>query len=148
MTPFAKAEQPRQTAFFGIKLINTSLEPVDDSETNRIAAVEQQLVSLLRESGRYVFVDTNELPDQARLYDNLAHCNGCDSQFARELGADFALSGEIQKTSNLILHISIYLRDADTGALVDGGSADIRGNTDKSWERGIRYIVKNRILRD
>jgi hypothetical protein len=29
---------------------------------------------------------------------------------------------------------------------VGGGSADIRGNTDESWTRGIDYILRNRIL--
>ena len=43
----------------------------------------------------------------------------------------------MQKVSNLILNINIYVRDAETGDLVAAASADIRGNTDKSWSRGV-----------
>ena len=57
------------------------------------------------------------------------------------------LTAEIQKTSNLILHINVYMREAGTGRLVNGGSVDIRSNTDESWMRGMNYILKNRILR-
>ncbi|MDI4666973.1 DUF3280 domain-containing protein [Xanthobacter autotrophicus] len=30
--------------------------------------------------------------------------------------------------------------------MVRGGQVDIRGNTDESWLRGVRYLMKNRIL--
>ncbi len=135
-----------RVAYFGVHFLNTSLEPTQAAEEARLAAAESQIREALAGSGRYVFVDTAPVASKARLYSNLAQCNGCDTALAAELGADLALSGEIQKTSNLILHISIYLRDAATGALVTGGSADIRGNTDRSWERGIDYLLRNRIL--
>jgi hypothetical protein len=93
-------------------------------------------------------MDVAPVAEKADLYANLAHCNGCDARLARELGAEVAITGEVQKTSNLILHISVYLRDAETGALAGGGSADIRGNTDESWRRGLDFIVKRRILRE
>ena len=134
-------------AFFGIVLINTGIAEVTPEEEARRQLIETELVKALQESGRFTFLDTAEVSAKANLYSNLAHCNGCDARLAAELGADLALTGEIQKTSNLILSISIYLRDSATGTLHGGGSADIRGNTDESWLRGIRYIVRNRILR-
>lgn len=142
----ARADGPQSVAFFGITMLNTSPEPLSAAENARHDAAERQLVDTLRDSGRYTFVDTAPVAEKADLYANLAQCNGCDSQFAAELGADLALTGEIQKTSNLILHITLYLREAGTGALVAGGSADIRGNTDESWRRGVSYILRNRIL--
>lgn len=143
----AHADEPKKVAFWGILLIDTSLGEVTDEERARLKAMEEDLVRRLTESGRYVFIDTSPVAKKANLYANLAHCNGCDAQLAQELGADIALSGEVQKTSNLILSTSIYIRDAATGELIGGGSADMRGNTDDSWARAIRYIVKNRILR-
>lgn len=143
----AEAE-PRTAAYFGVRLIDMSLGTTTPEEEARRAALEARLEEGMAASGRYVFVDTEPVRERADRYDNLAHCNGCDAKFARELGADVAVSAEVQKTSNLILHISVYIRDAATGALVGGGSADIRSNTDESWRRGIDYILKNRILRE
>jgi hypothetical protein len=65
---------------------------------------------------------------------------------ARELGADLELTGVVQKVSNLILNISMYLRDAHTGGLVLVANADMRGNTDESWSRATRYLIRERLL--
>ena len=53
----------------------------------------------------------------------------------------------MQKVSNLILNINLQLRDVATGKLVQAASTDIRGNTDESWEHGIRYLIKNSPVR-
>lgn len=146
LPPPVVAETPQRVAFFGILLIDTSLGGSVLEEHRRVAAMEARLVEAMTESGRYVFVDTAPVAGKAGLYANLAHCNGCDSSLAAELGADLALTGEVQKTSNLILSISIYIRDTSTRQLVGGGSADIRGNTDENWRRGIDFILRYRIL--
>jgi len=52
----------------------------------------------------------------------------------------------VQKVSNLFLNINIYLRDVHTGRLIAAMSADLRGNTDESWSRATRYLVRNRLL--
>lgn len=143
----ATADPVQSVAFFGVTLLNTSMEPVSEAETARLAAAEAQIVQTMTDSGRFTFVDTAPIAEKADLYSNLAQCNGCDSAFARDLGADLAMTGEFQKTSNLILSFTLYLRDATTGDLVGGGSADIRGNTDESWQRGVSYILRNRILK-
>lgn len=142
------AAEPMKAAFFGITFIDSSLDPSQDAEHRRVAMISDQLVAALSASGRFVFVDTSPVASKANLYANLADCNGCDAALADELGADVAITGIVQKTSNLILSFSLFVRDAKTGALSNGGSADIRGNTDASWTRGVRYIVKNRILRE
>ncbi len=148
LPPPVLAETPQRVAFFGILLIDTSLGGSVLEEHRRVTAMEARLVEAMMESGRYVFVDTASVAGKAGLYANLADCNGCDSSLAAELGADLALTGVVQKTSNLILSISIFIRDAGTRRLVGGGSADIRGNTDETWRRGIDYILRNRILRE
>jgi len=77
---------------------------------------------------------------------NLQACGGCDVQLALKLGADLAITGVVQKVSNLILNINIYLRDVHTGRLIAAMSADLRGNTDESWSRATSYLVRNRLL--
>ena len=52
----------------------------------------------------------------------------------------------MQKVSNLILDINVTVRDAATRELLFAASVDIRGNTDESWRRGIRYLIENRLL--
>lgn len=141
------AASAADAAYFGFHLINTSQEPVDDAERARLAMVEARLRETLSEAGAYAFVDTAPVAKKAGLYENLASCNGCDAALAKELGADVAITGEVQKTSNLILSMSIFVRDAETGALIGGGSADMRGNTDDTWRRAVDYIVRNRMLK-
>jgi hypothetical protein len=53
----------------------------------------------------------------------------------------------VQKVSNLILNINLYVRDVATTKMLKVGSVDIRGNTDESWFRGLRYLVKNRMYK-
>ena len=143
--PGQAAEPPRTVAFFGVTFLNTSPEETTADEMRRLAALEERVRAALAASDRYAFVDTAPVADKAARYQNLAQCSGCDARLAAELDADLALTGVVQKTSNLILSISVYMRDADTGELVGGGSADIRGNTDESWARGIDYILRNRL---
>lgn len=137
----------RRAAFFGMRFIDTSLGGDQGDEMARLARIEQTLTRRLSEEDRFDFVDIAPAAAKLDRIANIAHCNGCDSEIARELGADVAITGEVQKTSNLILSMTVYVRDAATGALVGGGSTDIRGNTDESWDRGISYIIRNRLLK-
>jgi hypothetical protein len=45
--------------------------------------------------------------------------------------------GTVQKVSNLILNINVYMEDVQTG------SVDIRGNTDESWRHGLDYMLRH-----
>lgn len=136
-----------KAAFFGMQFLDTSLGGETADELERLAALEVQLVDSLSAAGRYAFVDVAPVADRLDRISNIAHCNGCDADLARQLGAEVAITGEVQKTSNLILHIGVYVRDAETGALVGGGSTDIRGNTDETWRRGLDYLIRNRLLK-
>jgi hypothetical protein len=51
---------------------------------------------------------------------------------ARRIGAELAITGTVQKVSNLILNMNIYVRDASSGATTAAMSADMRGNTDET----------------
>ena len=56
--------------------------------------------------------------------------------------------GTVQKVSNLILNINLYIDEVQTGRKVLGTSVDIRGNTDETWRHGIRYLVENNLQHD
>lgn len=151
-TPLA-AQQPlwqgQKAAFFGVTFLDTSAEGEINGtradETARVAMLEEYIAAGFTAQGLEL-VDL--APASARLAAtrNPEHCNGCDTAIARELGARYSIVSEVQKVSNLILAINIYIRDAQTGAQLRGQAVDIRGNTDESWQRGARYILTNNIF--
>ena len=63
-------------------------------------------------------------------------------RLAQRIGAELAITGTVQKVSNLILNMNIYVRDATIAAM----SADMRGNTDETWSRTLNWLVHNRLL--
>ena len=143
---------PVSAVVFDFELLDTSLqgevEGANPEETKRLAMIGDQLRQLLAESGKYSIVDHGPAAAQIADAGYLHACNGCEADIAKSLGAEQAISGLVQKVSNLILNINIYVRDARTGDLVAAASADIRGNTDKSWSRGVGWLVRNRLLKD
>ena len=58
-------------------------------------------------------------------------------------GAYWAAWGTVQKVSNLILNINLYMEDERVGKLRFVKSVDIRGNTDELWRRGLDYMLRN-----
>jgi hypothetical protein len=148
----AGASEPRQVAVFDFELIDTSLEGevagVRPDESQRLILISDLLREKLAASGRYAVVDQTAAAVQIEDAGYLHGCNGCEAKIARTLGAELAFTGTVQKVSNLILNINIYVRDATSGKRLRAMSADIRGNTDKSWSRGLSYLVKNRLFKE
>jgi len=139
----------QSVAVFDFELIDTSLEGAirgaRADERERLARLSDQLRQLLRESGRFSFVDIAPIASEAQA-SNLQACGGCDIRLARRIGAELAITGTVQKVSNLILNMNIYVRDASSGATIAAMSADMRGNTDESWSRTLNWLVRNRLL--
>jgi hypothetical protein len=144
----ARAGAPK-TAVFDFELIDTSL----DGEMNGKRADEQarlgragdQLRKGLADSGKFVVLDIASVQAEARG-SNLQSCGGCDVDLAKRLGADLSITATVQKVSNLILNMNVYIHDAHTGKLVTSMSADFRSNTDESWTRTVSYLLRNRLL--
>lgn len=136
-------------AVFDFELLDTSLDgelkgPRDD-EHERLLLISSQLRDAVRKSGRFDVLDMTSI-NAAAHEKNLQACGGCDVQMAQQIGADLAVTGTVQKISNLILNMKIYLRSAHTGRLVTQMNADFRGNTDESWSRAVSYLARNRLL--
>jgi hypothetical protein len=138
-----------KVAVFEFELIDTSLEGAMNGpradEQRRLARLADELRGRLAASGRYAPVDLSPVAAEARA-SNLQACGGCDAKLARRAGAELAITGTVQKVSNLILNMNIYVRDATDGRLVSQMSADFRGNTDESWSRALDWLVRNRML--
>ena len=98
----------------------------------------------LTASGRFKIIS---IPDDLQQMigggPGIINCNGCQRDYAQKLGADWAAWGTVQKVSNLILNINLYMEDERVGKLQFVKSVDIRGNTDESWRRGLDYMLRN-----
>ena len=147
--PSTAASPIPRVAFFSFSLINTSLEPLQQDEEKRLAQLDDLLATKLEASGRFEIVP---IPADVRREimqgPEIRDCNGCESDYARRVGADWAAWGTVQKVSNLILNINLYMKDAESGQMEFVKSVDIRGNTDESWRHGLDYMLRHYLLRE
>ncbi|MEH2512796.1 hypothetical protein V1291_004150 [Nitrobacteraceae bacterium AZCC 1564] len=141
---------PPKAAVFDFELVDTSLQgeisggPRADEQA-RLKNASDQLRKGLADSGKFLLVDI--APVSAAAHNsNLQACGGCDVRLAQKVGADLSVTGVVQKVSNLILNMNVYIRDVHTGQMVAAASADLRGNTDESWSRAVVYLLRNRLL--
>jgi len=145
----SNAAEPPRLAIFDFEMIDTSLQgqvygPRED-ERDRLLRAGDQLRKELGESGKFEILDISPV-NVAAHQNNLQACGGCDVRLARQLNADLEITGVVQKVSNLILNINVFMRDAHTGRLMAVASVDMRGNTDESWLRATRYLIRERLL--
>ncbi|MCE7029520.1 DUF3280 domain-containing protein [Jiella avicenniae] len=144
--PAAAAE--RKVAVFGFELIDSSLEGSMLGKNEAQEARLKRMAPMLRKDiaglDGYEIVDVAPVADKAAGA-NLQSCGNCALTFAEEVGADVAVVGTVQKVSNLILNINAYAFDLSSGKEIARGSADIRSNTDESWDRGLTYLFENRL---
>ncbi|MEO8007835.1 MAG: DUF3280 domain-containing protein [Betaproteobacteria bacterium] len=139
---------PKSAAVMDFELI----DDMRDYETQDAKAAQERRLDLVSSALRHEFdrrgmyrtADNNAaaklIADQKALQ-HLRNCNGCELDIGRALGTDVVILGWVQKVSNLILNINIEVKDVASGMTLYAKSVDLRGNTDKSWLRGIRYMV-------
>ena len=147
--PGAKAEEPQtagtaeKVAVLPFELIDSSLEGdmmgENPDETKRL----ERLAPMLP---HFVAIDVSAVAGKVKQV-NLQACGNCGITFGEELGADIVVLGTVQKVSNLILNINAYVFDVQSGEQIARGSADIRSNTDESWQRGLNYLWENVLQR-
>jgi hypothetical protein len=131
-------------AFFGFHLINTSLEPTASSENQRILMLDDLFRKTVGASDRFRLIAIS--PDMNKaiaVRPEIGGCNGCERDFAKRAGADWAAWGTVQKVSNLILNINVHMEDVETGKMEFVKSVDIRGNTDETWRHGLTYMLRH-----
>jgi hypothetical protein len=139
-----------RAAIFPFELSDVSLEgelagPRPD-ETHRLMLATEELRQLAARAAGYEVLDLAGLTAEIEKATPLYKCNGCEADMARRLGADVAITGYVRKVSNLILKVFINVRDVDSGKLTRIHQVDIKGNTDETWLRGVRYMVANGLV--
>ena len=117
--PISAQSRGLRAAIFDFELIDTSLEGATKgqrpNETARLARLGDQLRALVTSSGKLEGIDIAPVRSEAHKA-SLQACGGCDADFAKKLGADVSITGTVQKVSNLILNINLYVRVVDTRA--------------------------------
>jgi hypothetical protein len=144
------AAEPIKVAVFPFELVDTSQEGemggARADQQARLELLTAELATLLSASGRYEVVSIEPVRSDYDRLGPMRGCNGCDIDLARAVGAEQGMVGIVQKVSNLILDVALYVRDVKTGRVVQVAKTSIRGNTDESWLRGLRFLVDKRIL--
>ncbi len=153
-TPAAALEplkQGAEVAFLGIHFIDTSTEGAyfgaRGDEAARIEMLETMVEERFEAEGFYL-VDLAPVAEELDRTMNPADCYGCDMRMAEELGAEYALVGEVQKVSNLILSMNLVMREVERRGAIRALAVDIRSNTDESWQRGMRYILNRHFFEE
>jgi hypothetical protein len=143
---------PMKTAVFDFDLIDDSQEGeingVRADETARLKLISDELRAKLREDGRYEVLDLAPIADDIKRAAPMYKCNQCEDGLAQKVGADYLMIGTVQKVSNLILNLNIYVRDVKAAKVIKVMSSDIRSNSDDSWMHGIHWVIKNQLLAD
>jgi hypothetical protein len=140
------ARAAEKAAVFDFQMANLGIVAPTQADKDRLPRLSDQLRKLLADSGRYEIVPTDSVKAEVEKGADLRTCGGCAVDFAKKLGADVAITAEIQKVSALILNINLYIKDVAGDKPEKSYSVDIRGDTDESFDRGVKYIVKHNVL--
>jgi len=146
----ARSSAPRSIAFLGVVFQNDNegLEPTSDEERARVTALEKQFVTSLQRSGKYAVLPVApELRAKIAAGQTLGACSGCEITYGKEAKAQDVAWIEVQKVSNLILNMNVYIGNVETGVYDFKHSVDIRGNTDESWRRSLKYLLDNYLFK-
>ncbi len=146
----AQSIQRLKLAVFDIELDDFSaggpIAGESPEETDRLQRMTALAQDLLAQSGLFDIVDGSASTDQ-RVKDHwLRKCNGCDADIARALGADLSFVCFFRKISVMEQNLEIRIRDARTGRLAHASQTDLRGETDQSWSRALKFLIRYRLV--
>ena len=91
------AQAAEKAAVFDFQMANLGIVAPTPADQDRLPRLSDQLRSLLAASGRYTIVSTDPEKDEVAKSADLRTCGGCATDFAKKLGADVAITAEIQK---------------------------------------------------
>jgi len=113
-------------------------------DLRRLKVIADELRDLLRKDDRYEVVDLSPFASDIEKAAPFIQCGGCETEIAAKAGADLSVIGFVDKVSDALLSLQIFVRDVKTGGLTKTMSAEVRGNTDELWLHGLRWLWRNR----
>lgn len=112
-----------------------------------MTAIEKQLKTALEGTGAYKFVPmTADVQADIAKGQQVSECGGCEIDYGKRLGAETISWIRVQKISNLIMNMNVYIADVASKQMLFQHSVDVRNNTDESWSRSMDYLIKNYLL--
>jgi hypothetical protein len=143
----AAAEASQRILVLDFEFIDELKQPgseIDDAR--RLATASEKLRADLSGCAALEIVDAAPASVQIqRLQSQIAYlhrCNGCATDIGVAAGAQLVLFPWVQKVSNLILNVNAEVRAAGDDAVVRVRSVDMRGNTDRSWDRAVAALSR------
>lgn len=144
-----------KTAVFPFELSVPALHPDDlmfgttikPEEEERLKVVTKELRSLLAATGEFAVADLSSIEKEIEEKSPLHECNGCESDLSKMIGAELAVLPLLQKSSDTLLNLTIAVQDVASGRLTKRETVVIQGNTEESWVRAVRWLVKRRLVK-
>lgn len=128
----------------GLSLYGLPPEP-KPAEKKRLEMARDRLVSMIEERGAYQSIDLSEYKKEIRKAAPFDRCNGCEVEFGKKADADVTILGVVNKSSEMMINVAVFVRDVSSGELTQSMSVSILQNDDAGWLRAIRYLVNNRL---
>ncbi len=138
-----------KTAIFAIELDDPTLpygRKPPPATLKRLDFATEELRKALMAKGGIESVDLAPQAEEIRKQEPLFKCNGCASDIAKALGADFAVTSVAEKGSPQVHNLTVTIAEAASGKVVRRGLVVISANTDDDWAHAARSIVKNKLL--
>ena len=148
-TQAASTAHPVNVAFLGVEFLNDNemYEPTSAAEWARVKNVEDIFTAKLAKAGEFNFIPvSNEVRTKIAKGQSLGACGGCEIEYGKQLKAERIAWIRVQKVSNLILNMNVYMADVATSKMTFVRSVDIRGNTDDSWSIGMNWLIKHYMM--
>ena len=144
----APATALRSIAVLQVELLDEQDNPATkDAQVVRLRNALLQLREELGTRGLYRVVDpgpTQALQEKLRAQQEFFYrCDDCAAQVGQQLGVDLVMTPWVQKVSELILNFNVQIFDVPAGKVIFTKSVDMRGNEDASWQRAVRYLVRD-----
>lgn len=147
--PVSAASSATKVAVFPFDLRDVEQEgeivpQLKEEDLGRVKLVAEELRVLLQKDDRYKLVDLAPFASEIEMAAPLNKCDGCEVTIAQKAGADIAVTGFVDKWSDALISIQLFVRDVASGKVTKAMSAEVRGNTDELWLHGIRWLWRNR----
>lgn len=138
----------RSVAVLDFELVDEQNNPATKAaQVLRLQAATAQLQRELAERGLYRVVDPAPSADLQRhlrsQQEYLYRCDDCAEQVGKLLGTDLVMVTWVQKVSELILNVNVQIYDVKAQRVAFSKSVDLRGNDDESWQRAVRFLVRD-----
>ncbi|MGQ9366449.1 DUF2380 domain-containing protein [Azospirillum sp. ST 5-10] len=140
------AADPRTLVVFDVEVEGDLTDASRRPEwTARAARLTEHLKTALAGPDLYRVVDDDDAADllaDLRTRRGVHACGPCLTEVAERLDAERILSAWVFRMSNLILTLTVELRDGRSGEPLARKVLDFRGDNDRAWLKAGDYFVR------